>query len=129
VTALGASVEAVLRDLIREAVRDGVLQAFERVRDDLVQTSEPVAPRKTEWMSIREVAAEVGVTAETVRSWVAAKSLTASRPSGKPRGRLKISRTALTRFLGTRDDDVAPRRDRPDPRAVAATILSSSSTK
>ncbi|MHB1844759.1 MAG: helix-turn-helix domain-containing protein [Deltaproteobacteria bacterium] len=128
-TELGGSLETALRDLIRESIRDGLLDAFERVRADLIPPREPQEVKQADWITVQEVAKRLEVTAETVRAWISTKKLAASRPSGKPRGRLRVSMAELSRFLAVVSHASGTSRARPDPRSVAAKILSSGNSK
>ncbi len=89
-----------------------------------VQAAEREEREPPRWLSVQEVAKKLGVTAETVRTWIQIKKLKATRPSGRPRGRLRVAARELNRFLA-QDEEPGTSGRRPDPRNVASKILGS----
>lgn len=96
------SIDAFLADLVRKAVRD----EMEQRRPDVVTFVPKAAPATQvahERLTVPQIAALLGVTAATVREWIKAGDLKASRigPEGKARI-YSVARADLDDFLHRR---------------------------
>jgi excisionase family DNA binding protein len=108
------SLDATIRDLFREAVRAEI----RRLREELRAMTEAIkAQRKGrdpdggDFLTVEEVAAELKVSRGTVRTWITAGALRASRLGvGGRTGRVyRIARSDLHSFLVTKQS--APQDD------------------
>jgi|GEM_PF-5771416 len=98
------SLDATLRDLVREIVRDEIRPLREELRFT-IDTSAKRHPANelvaAAFLTVEEVAEMMKVTEATVRTWIKSGSLTASRPSaGEKAGRVyRVSRSDLKAFV------------------------------
>jgi excisionase family DNA binding protein len=109
------SLDAVIRDLIREAVRTEIQPLREELRaatKALEAQRKGRDPDSGRFLTVEEVAAELKVSRGTVRTWITAGALRASRPGVAGRtGRVyRVERSDLDSFLATKhstpQDDV-----------------------
>jgi len=125
------NLEVALRDLVREAVRS----ELQPLREELRSLAEAIkAERKRgdpdggDFLTVEEVATELKVSRVTVRTWIAAGALRASRPGVAGRtGRVyRIARSDLSSFSSVKqrspDEDI-------DIKAEAARILAEMARK
>jgi len=119
------NLEALLREIVREVVR----KEIQPLREELRAIAEAIGDgRKAqgapggEFFTVEEIAAELKVSRGTVRTWIAAGALRASRPGVAGRdGRVyRIARSDFDSFLATKQS--IPREDA-DIRAEAARII------
>jgi excisionase family DNA binding protein len=117
-----------LEALVRELVRDVVREEIQPIREELRALAEATMDgRKVEgvpgeFLTVEEIAAELKVARGTVRTWIAAGALRASRPGVAGRdGRVyRIARSDLDSFLSTKESTP---RDVVDVKAEAARIV------
>jgi excisionase family DNA binding protein len=119
------NLDVALRDLVREAVRSEI----QLLREELRSLTEAIKaerkrgdPDSGDFLTVEEVAAELKVSRVTVRTWITAGALRASRPGVAGRtGRVyRIARSDLNSFVAAKqrapDEDI-------DIKAEAARIL------
>jgi excisionase family DNA binding protein len=125
------NLEALVRQLVREVIR----AELHPLREELRAISEAIRDGRQaqgawggEFFTVAEIAAELKVSRGTVRTWIAAGALRASRPGVAGRdGRVyRITRSDLDLFLGTKQR--APRDD-VDIKAEAARIVATVARK
>jgi excisionase family DNA binding protein len=119
------NLEAAVRELVREVIREELqpLRAELRAVADAIRDSQkPVGKGAGEFFTVEEIAAELKVSRPTVRTWIAAGALRASRPGVAGRdGRVyRIARSDLDAFLDTKQSTP---RDDVDIHAEAARIV------
>ena len=125
------NLEALVRSIIREAVREEIRP----LREELKAVAEGVRDYREvqgmhggEFLTVEEIATKLKVSPGTVRTWIAAGALRASRPGVAGRdGRVyRIMRSDLDSFLATKQRDS---RDGVDTKAEAARILAAVARK
>jgi excisionase family DNA binding protein len=90
----------------------------EILRDEVAPPPPP--PARADLLTVAEVADELKVAEDTVREWIRAGDLPATRPGG-PKSRVwRVGRAELDAFKGARPADRNPL----DPRVEAERILS-----
>jgi len=119
------NLEAVVRELVREVIREEIRPFREELRavaEAIRDSRNPEGKGGGEFITVEEVAAELKVSRPTVRTWITAGALRASRPGVAGRdGRVyRITRSDLNSFLDAKQS--APRDD-VDIKAEAARIL------
>jgi excisionase family DNA binding protein len=108
------NVEILLKGLVREVVREEIrplreeLKAIAEAINDLRKVE---GARGAEFSTVEEIAAELKVSRGTVRTWIAAGALRASRPgvAGRDGRVFRIARSDLASFLATKQS--VPRDD------------------
>jgi excisionase family DNA binding protein len=76
--------------------------ALQQIRDELREIREMLAGARKEFYTIDEVAEMTGRTPYTVRRWVSAGRISATRVQGSgPHGRLLIARDQLQQLIGS----------------------------
>jgi excisionase family DNA binding protein len=125
------NLDALVRVLVREVIREEV----QPLREELRAVAEAIrdgrkleGTRGSDFLTVEEVAAELKVSRGTVRTWIVAGALRASRPGVAGRtGRVyKIARSDLDLFLESKGS--APR-DEVDIKAEAARIVAEMARK
>jgi excisionase family DNA binding protein len=125
------NLEVLVRQLVREVIREEI----QPLREELRAVAEAIrdgrraeGTRGGEFLTVDDVATELKVSKGTVRTWITAGALRASRPGVAGRdGRVyRIARSDLDSFLGTKQS--APRDD-VDIRAEAARIVANVARK
>jgi excisionase family DNA binding protein len=118
-----------LEVLVRQLVRDVIREEIQPLREELRAVAEAIrdgqrieGARGGEFFTVEEVAAELKVSRGTVRTWIAAGALRASRPGVAGRdGRVyRIARSDLDSFLSIKESTP---RDDVDVKAEAARIV------
>jgi excisionase family DNA binding protein len=97
------SVEDSLREMLREIVRDEIRPLREELRSTIDATKRTTEGRfgSSAFLTVEDVAEMMKVTQATVRSWIKAGTLAASRPvGGNGTGRLyRVARVDLDAFV------------------------------
>lgn len=97
-------VEAALRELVRDIVRDELRHFREEMLEAIrVQDRAPLMnePAPDELLTVEQVAQLLKVIPDTVRSWIQAGALTASRPGSgaRPGRKYRVRRVDLDAFV------------------------------
>jgi excisionase family DNA binding protein len=98
------NLETSLRDLLREIIRDEIRPIQEQLRaaiDGAARKSPASEADEAAFLTVEQVAATMKVTEATVRTWIKAGALRASRPStGEKAGRVyRVRRSDLDAFI------------------------------
>jgi excisionase family DNA binding protein len=125
------NLEALIRSIIREAVREEIRPLREELRAvaEAVRDHPKVqGARGGEFLTVEEIATELKVSPGTVRTWIAAGALRASRPGVAGRdGRVyRIVRSDLDSFLAAKQRSAG---DDADVKAEVARILANVARK
>jgi excisionase family DNA binding protein len=94
------TLDATLRDLVREIVRDEIRPLIEELRVALDRHPANEVTEAT-FLTVEQVAVTMKVTEATVRTWIKSGALTASRPSaGEKAGRVyRVCHSDLEAFI------------------------------
>jgi excisionase family DNA binding protein len=97
------SLDESLREMLREIVRDEIRPLREELRSTIDATKRTTEGRSgsSAFLTVEDVAEMMKVTQATVRSWIKAGTLAASRPAGgNGSGRLyRVARVDLDAFV------------------------------
>jgi excisionase family DNA binding protein len=120
------NLDAAMRDLIREIIRDEIRPLQEQLLfaiDISVKRRPANELAEATFLTVEEVAATMKVTEATVRTWIKSGALTASRPSaGEKVGRVyRVCRSDLDAFIAGARSPVAQEHE--DIKAEAANIV------
>jgi excisionase family DNA binding protein len=120
------NLDTSLRDLLREIIRDEIrpLQEQFRTAIDGAARRSPIGDMdEAALLTVEQVSATMKVTEATVRTWIKAGALKASRPSsGEKVGRVyRVSRSDLDQFIAAARSPID--RGHQDLRAEAANIV------
>jgi excisionase family DNA binding protein len=125
------NLDSLVRELVREVIREEIQPLREELRalaEGIRDGREIDGARGGEFFTVEEIAAELKISRGTVRTWIAAGALRASRPGVAGRdGRVyRIARSDLDSFLATKQS--VPRDD-VDIQAEAARIVANVARK
>ena len=120
------NLDTSLRDLLREIIRDEIRPLQEQLRtaiDGAARRSSVIDRDEAAFLTVEQVAATMKVTEATVRTWIKAGALKASRPSaGEKVGRVyRVRRSDLDEFITGARNPID--RGHEDLRTEAANIV------
>jgi excisionase family DNA binding protein len=98
------NLDAAMRDLVREVIREEIRPLHETLRgiaDSAAPRHTAADPQADDLLTVEQVATTTKVTEATVRTWIKAGALRASRPSTdhKPGRVYRVWRTDLEAFV------------------------------
>jgi excisionase family DNA binding protein len=104
-------IEAALRELVRDVVRDELRHLREEVIDAIrAHDSAPLKnePSPEEFLTVEQVAQLLKVIPDTVRTWIQSGALRASRPGDGTGRKYRVRRRDLDAFVAASERAPAP---------------------